>query len=293
MDHHLKCDSSRHQIVLRAKPKAQKRNLIIFDIDYTILEAEKGWSGKLNAAKCPFCHVHRGQVDSELIFIGFIVDSEMYKYSLVLRRHFFELLLDTHANKAISADLVLYTKAYSGYARLVALGIDECLKRKYGNISDRDFVFKMVVSSTTPDTAKTVATLGHHLDLPKYENIIILDDNGRNVWCKYYMTQLKKHHNVNFILIQVPEFHAWQHANRRYRELLDSKRVQKPFVHYVTRKQNKDNLLYHFAVFLKALHRNKSISILFEYAKPVRDMSNFILKGSLAWWDWDKFEYEW
>ena len=291
MDHKLKCDSSRHQIVLRAKQnQPQKRNLIIFDIDFTILEAAEGWPLKLDVAKCPFCQVH-GKLDLELVFIGFIMASKTWKYSLVFRRQFFDFLVDIHTNSGYSADLVLYTECRPDYAKQVAFGIDECFKRKYHNMSGTDFVFKMVVSSTTPGTAKTVSTLEYFLELRRYESIIILDDNGRNSWCKYHMMQLKKHHKVNFILIQVPKFNVWEEANHRFKELSSWSRERVSFTKMVTGKQYKDNLFYHFGLFLNALHQNESHSVLFDYAKPIRDMSHSNRLGALMWWQWYMFEY--
>jgi len=224
MDSKLRCDSSHHQIVMTEKRKyqgnhAQKRNLIILDIDYTILEAVRGSPSLLDARKLPFHEIHVGPLDLELLFIGFFFKSGTQKYSMVFRKYFFDFLDYVHLNSGFSADLVLYTRARPDYAREVALGIDECFKRKYRNMSSTDSLFKMVISSTDSNTAKTVSTLEYFLKLRKYQSIIILDDDGRNCWCKHRMLELKKHHKVDCILIQMPAFHVWEEANKRFKEL--------------------------------------------------------------------------
>ena len=294
MNHKLRCDSAHHQIVLGVGwdggETLQKRNLIILDIDLTILEAAKGIPDGLVAGKLPFHQIHPGQIDLEVLFIGFIFDSETHKRSIVFRKHFFDFLIYINENSEFSADLVLYTAARPEYARQVALGIDEVFQTKYGNISDSHSLFKMVISCRNHNTAKTISTLGHHLDLKKYASIIVLDDNGRNCWCKYQMIQLKKRYNVKFVLIQVPEFHVWEEANLRFAEVSASGRRPPTFTHLVTRKQNKDNFFYHFCLYLKRVHRNESLLILFEYAFPIHDVLHYRL-GILGWWQWFMFQF--
>ena len=298
MDPGLRCDSSNDQIVIgvernQASLSSQKRNLIILDIDLTILEAARGIPDKLEAAKLPFHHIHEGRLDLELLFIGFIIGSQIDKFSMVFRKHFFDFLVNINANSEFSADLVLYTAARPEYALQVALGIEEIFRTKYRNNShaDSNSLFKMVISSTNSHTAKTIATLEYSLDLKKYENIIILDDNGRNCWCRNHMMQLKKHLNVNFILIQVPEFHVWEEAHLRFTELSVMSSRSPTFTHLVTRKQNKDNFFYHFGLFLQALHRNESLVVLFEYAVPIHDVPNFKRLRTLVWWQWFMFQF--
>merc|ERR1712228_663372 len=89
-----------------------------------------------------------------------------------------------------------------------------------GNIS----LFKMVISSTTPNTAKTLSTLKHDLDFSQYERIIILDDDGANIWCHHEMDQLYEQHRVNIILDQVSKYSVWSSVYRQF-DLLASSRL--------------------------------------------------------------------
>ena len=74
----------------------------------------------------------------------------------------------------------------------------------------------MVVVSMTPTTAKTLATLAKQLNLAQYKNIIILDDEANDVWCKHDMIELKLFHRVNIVLIQVPAFNVWNVVYPRF-----------------------------------------------------------------------------
>ena len=113
----------------------------------------------------------------------------------------------------------------------------------------------MVISSTTPNTAKTIATLAHKLHLNRYKDIIIVDDDGRASWCKHEMIRWRLHHKVNFILLQVPVFSIWNRVYRDLRKLPQSQRRHR-FYPFIKAKQNEDSVFSHLSAFLTLLHQN-------------------------------------
>ena len=58
-----------------------------------------------------------------------------------------------------------------------------------------------------------------NVNLAKYKNIFILDDEADAVWCKHDMIQLRMRHRVNVQLIHVPAFDVWEDVFRRFRWL--------------------------------------------------------------------------
>ena len=144
----------------------------------------------------------------------------------------------------------------------------------------------MVISSLTGDTAKTVATLAHNLNLAEYENIIILDDDGRKCWCKFEMMKMRLQHKINFILLQVPPFNVWDDVHYLFGEYYNASSPQR-FYSLIAAKQYEDNLFFHFRSFLHLLHQKKP-NALIVFAVPIRDLDRFNRITSLTWWDWFK-----
>ena len=130
----LRCDSSAHQIVIGSNESVtkQKQNLIIFDIDHTILESIQGFHDaipskhSLSKVDTPFSVLWHRRKHFELLFIH-----KPRHFSIVFRKHFLRILKYIHTDSGFLADLVLYTRANPNYARLVAQGIAKCYKTKY------------------------------------------------------------------------------------------------------------------------------------------------------------------
>ena len=151
----------------------------------------------------------------------------------------------------------------------------------------------MVISSLKANTAKTIGTLAHNLNLSQYENIIILDDDGRRCWCKHEMFALKLMHNVNFMLLQVPEFRIWKKVHYLYRELEQSGWYSQPqksqtFYALIAAKQNEDSLFSDFHSLLESM-QNGTDNIR-QFARPIKDMNQFGRLSPLTWWEWFKFK---
>ena len=122
------CDSSPEQIILVSNQgRKQKTNLIILDIDLTILESAKGIHEVIKTQKFD------SSEDLELLSIDL-----SNQYSIIFRRHFFETLEYIHNNRGFIADIVLYTRASADYAEQVTLGIEELFKAKYQNQSSKN-----------------------------------------------------------------------------------------------------------------------------------------------------------
>ena len=135
----LRCDSSAHQIVSVSDGHAQKQNLIIFDIDLTILEAMRGFHAAMplkvreNTARVSLCIFCKKGLGLDLMFI------QQPEYSIVFREHFFQILEYMHSH---STDLVLYTRARPEYAQQVAVGITACFKKVYSNLTGLSFLIR-------------------------------------------------------------------------------------------------------------------------------------------------------
>ena len=164
IDTSSRCDSSSQQIVYCSNQAKQKRNLIIFDIDLTILEAIPGFHDALpaalqnNAAKFHFTPLYNKVLDLNLLLIVCvdISDGEQSRYSIVFRKHFFDLLKYIHFDQAYSADLVLYTRGSPRYARKITLGITECYKAKYPNHNISDSSVNIYVCTLTCHSANEI-----------------------------------------------------------------------------------------------------------------------------------------
>ena len=155
------------------------------------------------------------------------------------------------------------------------------------NVFTETPLFKMVISSTTPNTAKTIATLAHKLHLNRYKDIIIVDDDGRASWCKHEMIRWRLHHKVNFILLQVPVFSIWDRVYRDLRKLPKSQRKHR-FYPFIKAKQNEDSVFSSLSAFLTLLHQNVN-NLLTQFAMPIRDR-NCSSQMTPAWWpDWYQF----
>ena len=138
-DTSLRCDSSHHQIIFPAdkseiRKSKQKRNLVVFDIDLTILESMHGFHKALpieirenKVRGVNIVHtVCSSNTNLELLFMH-----EPCKYSIVFRRAFFNLLEYFHTDSGFVADLILYTRARPIYAQQVTIGIHQCYNSKY------------------------------------------------------------------------------------------------------------------------------------------------------------------
>ena len=146
-----KCESSPHQIVFRSESIDQKRNLIIFDLDQTILESVEGFH---EAVPSKYHHNRAGNefnalcdpsqdfefVRSRNAKLDLLLLHKPRNFSIVFRKHFFDVLEYIHTDHSFSADIVMYTRAGSMYAQQVTLGITEIYKTKYHNISDGLFL---------------------------------------------------------------------------------------------------------------------------------------------------------
>ena len=138
-DRRLQCDSSPHQILYMPgtktlQPQQQRPNLIIFDIDQTILESKDGFHEAIpkqiqNVSNNVL--VMDPQMSVVLMFM-----QHPNKFTILFRRHLFEVLKYVHASARFSADLALYTRARYEYAAQIALGINKCYNEKYHNRSD-------------------------------------------------------------------------------------------------------------------------------------------------------------
>ena len=135
----LRCDSSPNQIIFNSNrhnhtKQKQKLNLIIFDIDLTILESVSGFHRALPSKilQSPIPNAIHNFCDSSFDLELLFVDVEKpCKYSVVFRKHFFDLLKYIHVGTGYSADLVLYTRARPLYVQQIVRGITKCYNRKY------------------------------------------------------------------------------------------------------------------------------------------------------------------
>ena len=136
-DRRLRCDPSPHQIVFdsnnRDQTSKQKRNLIIFDVDLTILESMHGFHAAIppeyrqNGTQFLF----KEDMNLEMMFV-----ENPCPFSVLFRNHFLDILEYIHTDFGFSADIVLYTRARCDYAMEIALGIIKCYNLKYNNDSD-------------------------------------------------------------------------------------------------------------------------------------------------------------
>ena len=154
----------------------------------------------------------------------------------------------------------------------------------------------MVISSTTQhNTAKTLSTLAHNLNLTQYENIIILDDDADDIWCKHEMYELKKKHKVNVILIEVPVLDIWKDIYRRFLKLsittkrhqLSSQRGSNTSLLYklIADYHQKDKFFLEFYNFLELLHRGgvKDKFVMTQFAALMPDESGFNQMTNMIW----------
>ena len=150
----------------------------------------------------------------------------------------------------------------------------------------------MIVSSTTSQTAKTISTLSHNLNVSQYENIIILDDY-RGGWCKYELMQLKSsNNNLKIFLIQVPPLTVWNNVYREFEAMNESNSaaVSKPrdatkfFYALIAKHRNQDKMFVRFQEFLVLLLQHK-VNRLWHFAIPSKE-SNYSENGQVVWWEW-------
>ena len=131
----LSCDSSADQIISSVEQGTeQKPNLIIFDVDFTILESTEGFHQAI-PSKHRQPPMDPTAPDFNLIYQREILFIHSPKSSIIFRKHFFEFLKYIHTDIAYSADMILYASARPTYTQQVAQGITQCFKKKYRNIS--------------------------------------------------------------------------------------------------------------------------------------------------------------
>lgn len=134
-DQSLQCDSSPHQILFvpgsrNLSDANQKENLIILDIDQTILEMHPGFHPAI-----PPNHTQsgvRGVLDLQNN-LAFMFMPKPRDLSIIFRRHFFDILHYMHTNSGFLADLVLYTRARYEYAAQIVFGINQCYNQRFHN----------------------------------------------------------------------------------------------------------------------------------------------------------------
>ena len=131
-------------------------------------------------------------------------------------------------------------------------------------------LFKMVISTTTPGTAKTISTLSNQVNLRLYSNIFILDDLANDVWCKYDMIWLKLWHKVNVMLIQVPSFDIWTSVYHRFDALPVSmhygERASTLLYNMIATNQQIDELFVRFKYFLEKSKNGNVDDVLRQFA---------------------------
>ena len=122
----------------------------------------------------------------------------------------------------------------------------------------------MIASTTNQHTAKTISTLSHHLDLLKYEKIIILDDEGSDVWCRHEIAKLPQN-KINIILQEVVPLNIWRRAYNEFEEHFESKSVPESqpalcrfFYSLILKYQKRDKLFVDFHLFLQRLYMNRT-----------------------------------
>ena len=161
-----------------------------------------------------------------------------------------------------------------------------------------DSLFKLVISSTTQQTAKTLSTLERHLALARYERVIILDDDAANCWCTFHMVKLRLQHRVNVMLIEVPMLFIWRDIHRDFalsRPVSTQLRlVATQFFCLVSRHQKKDGFFEHFHELLELIYWNASANfagnhqhVLFKFASLMRDETGFNRMARILW-KWTK-----
>ena len=136
-DKYLHCDSSPYQILFipgsyNQTYAKQKQNLIVIDIDQTILDVQSGFHGAIPKRHTRHQNGYgfKPQKDRDLVLMFL---QEPREYSLVFRKHFFEFLHYVHTSSEFSADLVIYTRARYQYAAHVAIAINNYYNEQYRN----------------------------------------------------------------------------------------------------------------------------------------------------------------
>ena len=134
-DEQLHCDSSPPQILFipggqNQTHAKQKENLIIIDIDQTILDSHYGADGPV---------FYQYAMYKEGITLKPIADKDLVlmciqdpkPYSIVFRKGFFEFLHFVHEDVGFSADLMDYTRARHDHATNIVIGINAYYDKIY------------------------------------------------------------------------------------------------------------------------------------------------------------------
>ena len=136
-DNSLHCDSSPYQILhipgsenqTHAK---QKANLIIIDIDQTILDSHEGADGPVFYQWARYGEgITVSPMDDSDLVLMFLEDP--LPYQIVFRKYFFEFLDYVHRNCGFAADLMVYTRARHDYVLNIVMAINAYYNKNYLN----------------------------------------------------------------------------------------------------------------------------------------------------------------
>ena len=134
-DDQLRCDPSPHQILFipgaqNQTHAEQKENLIILDIDQTILDSHEGADGPLfyKYARYGRGYAVKPKEDNDLVLMCL---QDPKPFSIVFRKGFFEFLRYVYEDVGFHADLVVYTRARHDYAVNVVMGINSYYDKNY------------------------------------------------------------------------------------------------------------------------------------------------------------------
>ena len=133
----LQCDSSPYQILFipgweNQTHAKQKDNLIIIDIDQTILDSHFGSEGPVFNKHARFGEsvTFKALEDKDLVLT---LLQDPLPYSIVFRKHFFETLDYAQRETGFNADLVVYTRARQDYAQNIVTAINAYYNKNYRN----------------------------------------------------------------------------------------------------------------------------------------------------------------
>ena len=130
-DERLHCDASQYQMLYTPGSHnqmitPQKENLIILDIDRTIMDMHFGFHGPVPWEQMGYAFRPRTNKDLVLMFM-----QDPREYMIVFRKHFFEFLRYVHTNQGFSADLAIYTRGRPEFAMEMVNQINKFYHLKY------------------------------------------------------------------------------------------------------------------------------------------------------------------
>ena len=124
------------------------------------------------------------------------------------------------------------------------------------------------------------------MNLTKYKNIFILDDDADDIWCKHDMIELKMNRKVNILLFEVPKLDIWQNIYRHY-SALSGVREHKCnltlLYNLVSDYQQRDKVFVHFHNFLELLHSGATQKVLRQFAVLMPDETGLNRQTRIVW----------